>query len=238
MTELLLNLFLGAPPVPPPVPARRELYVKRFLSVAKALARLKFSALQLRGEDRRAHPDEAVVVAANHPGFWDPVVCGLVCQRLFPDHQIFAPIDEQALRTHWYFNSLGFFGIEKDSIRGFRRFQKVGGAIFREVRNPCLVVTPQGDFAEATQRPVRFKRGLAHLLSREVSRPVSVFPLAIAYEQQERLALMTLGPPLRLDSRPISRNTLHRQLEMSLEECMELNTDRQRGGINILERTA
>jgi hypothetical protein len=31
-----------------------------------------------------------VVLYANHPDFWDPIVCALVCKSLLPTHQVFA----------------------------------------------------------------------------------------------------------------------------------------------------
>jgi len=105
---LLLNFLLGAPPAPPPVPVRRETYVKRFTTICHWLAKYRFDSLDLAG---REHCDieGPIVLYANHPDFWDPIVCALICKALLPTHQVFAPIDAEALETHWYFRGLGFF---------------------------------------------------------------------------------------------------------------------------------
>ncbi len=233
MRELLLNFFLGEPPAPPPVPVRRETYVKRFTTICHWLAKYRFDSLALTGSEN-CRAEGPVVLYANHPDFWDPVVCALVCRTLLPGHQVFAPIDAEALKTHWYFQGLGFFGVDQNSVQGLRDFLKIGESVLRNVDRACLVVTPEGRFTDPNERPVVFRRGLSALLSR--MRGVSAHPLALKYSGTES-GKQTVSAHVgnAIDTERLSRHELHSALEQSMERTLDLNDQMDPRGHNILE---
>jgi 1-acyl-sn-glycerol-3-phosphate acyltransferase len=222
------------------VPVRRDLYVRRFLAVARLLARWRFSKIDLKQQLHQRNIDGPLVLYANHPGFWDPIVCGLVSQAIFPQHHIYAPIDEAALKTHWYFNGLGFFGVEKDSVAGLRDFRGIGSAILSSVTKPCLIVTPEGRFTTPEERPIQFKRGLAYLLSTLEGRGFTAIPLALDYRKandSRTVVWAYLGEPL-IVKKKICRKTLQSELETRLEKSLDENARRAsigENGMNLLE---
>lgn len=242
MIHLLLNFFLGAPSVGSPVPVRRDLYVRRFLAVARLVARRRFSRIDVAGSGRARGCDGPLVLYANHPGFWDPVVCGLMSQALFPKHHIYAPIDREALKTHWYFNGLGFFGIQKNSVAGLRDLRKIGSAILTSVQRPILIVTPEGEISSPDQRPTRLKKGLSYLIGSLDCPRVTIFPLALRYqnaESRDAVAWAQLGQPLFVEP-PTPRKQLQLKLETSLEKAMldnDIRLTRDERGISLLEET-
>ena len=233
MRELLLNFLLGAPPAPPPVPVRRETYVKRFTTICHWLAKYRFDTLDLAG---REHCDieGPIVLYANHPDFWDPIVCALICKALLPTHQVFAPIDAEALETHWYFRGLGFFGVDQNSVRGLRDFLTIGESILRNVERPCLILTPEGRFTDPAQRPVVFRKGLSVLLDRV--RHLPAHPLALSYQYSEtgkRTVSAYLGEATETEG--LNRAQLHSALEQDMQRALDLNAQPDRRSQNILE---
>lgn len=119
-----------------------------------------------------------LVLYVNHAAWWDPLACLLLQDEFFRDRPAFAPIDARALRQYRFFAKLGFFGVEQDSPRGAVSFLRHATAILQH-SDTALWLTPQGRFADARERPVRFKPGLGHLPER-VGRAVFV-PVALEY---------------------------------------------------------
>lgn len=190
-------------------------------------------------------PGTPTVVFLNHASWWDPLVCLAVAQRFFPGHVGYAPIDSAALQKYAFFRHLGFFGVEPNTSRGARTFLRQAEAI---VRRPgaALWVTPQGEFGDARQRPIRFKPGLAHLAARIERAPaasprgpasggapanppsrVCFLPLALEYTYwEERLpeVLIRFGTPLEArfaTSEPESTEHWRERLEQALEGAMD-----------------
>jgi len=155
-----------------------------------------FTALRLARSG--FHPDQVrgpMVVVLNHPSWWDPLLCLLLCD-LFPKHDHYAPIDARMLQKYRFFEKLGFFGIEPASVRGGRTFLETGSAILREPHG-ALWVTGEGRFTDVRRRPVKLQGGLGHLLAQQPQ--TTVLPLALELVfWNERLpeALARFGEPL------------------------------------------
>lgn len=147
------------------------------------------------------------VIFLNHASWWDPLVCLHLQRQLFARHTAYAPIDARAVEKYAFFKRLGFFGVETDSPRGAARFFRVANQILGQPWN-ILWVTPQGQFADVRERPVRFKHGLGHVASRfgratsllqSAPHRIQFVPLAIEYTfWHERLPeiLLRFGQPL------------------------------------------
>jgi hypothetical protein len=177
-----------------------------------------------------------VVLYANHPDFWDPIVCALVCKSLLPTHQVFAPIDSEALKTHWYFRGLGFFSVHQNSVRGLRDFLRVGESILRNVERPCLILTPEGRFTDPAQRPVVFRRGLSTLLHRV--KCVPAHPLALDYlttGDETRTVSAYVGKATNTDG--LTRSQLHSALEQDMQRALDFNARPDLHRRNILEES-
>ena len=141
-------------------------------------------------------PALPLVIYSNHASWWDALVCLVLKDEFFGAHTAFAPIDAAMLQRYKFFGRLGFFGVEQNTRRGAMQFLRVSEVILQSPRH-LLALTPQGRFADARERPVRFAAGLGHLAVRES--PAVFVPLAIEYVfWEERLPeiLVRFGEPV------------------------------------------
>jgi hypothetical protein len=121
---------------------------------------------------------QPTVVYLNHPSWWDPLVCLFLSRCFFADRVSFAPMDAAMLERYGFFRHLGFFGVERDAIRGASNFLRTSRALLASSRN-MLWITPQGRFADVRERPLRLQTGLATIAG---TLPGVVFvPLAMEY---------------------------------------------------------
>lgn len=186
------------------------------------------------------HPDAdglPLVIYANHPSWWDPLICLTLHNALFPYRRAFAPIDALALNKYRFFGRLGFFGVEQNSPRGAARFLRTARGILRRPSS-ILWLTPQGRFADVRERPVRFKAGLGHL-ARHIKRAAFV-PLAIEYshwEERTPEVLCRFGPAEALGRaagfRGIDESDCTRYFEQQLaatQDALAIEVQRRRTG--------
>jgi 1-acyl-sn-glycerol-3-phosphate acyltransferase len=119
-----------------------------------------------------------IVLYANHPGWWDPLVGLILKAELFPNYTLFAPIDATALRKYKILSKVGFFGVEGHSRRGVLEYFKTALTILDDSKH-LLAITPHGRFVDVRERPVLFQRGLGLLAAR--IRGALFIPVAIEY---------------------------------------------------------
>jgi 1-acyl-sn-glycerol-3-phosphate acyltransferase len=167
-------------------------YARRYLA-------RHFHALRLLrgGPDLGTLPSGPLVVAMNHPSWWDPVV-GLVLSARFPGRSPAAPIDARALERYPILGRVGAFGLP-DGPRGARAFLTQGAAILAQP-DRMLWVTMQGRFADPRERPLEVRPGVGHLAARVPG--TTVLPLALEYpfwNERTPEALAAFGDPVRLE---------------------------------------
>ena len=202
-----------------------------FHGVAQRRLSRSFRALRV------AHPERVLpsrttplVVALNHPSWWDPLVGFVLSQQLFPARHFYAPMDEVALQRYRIFRRLGMFPVEMHSARGAAQFLRSAAAVLD--RGHILAVTPQGQFTDARVRPAVFRSGLAALLHRRCAQGKStvVLPLALEYtfwDQRLPEALVNCGNPLHFGrdgddgSAALPQQTIHTALEEAMERTQD-----------------
>ena len=138
-----------------------------------------------------------LIVALNHPSWWDPVLCAVLCGR-FPGRLPYAPIDAEALTRYPLLGRIGLFGVQAGP-RGARDFLQVGAAVLADPGR-ALWVTAQGQFTDPRERPVRNRPGVGHLAARTPG--TTVVPLALEYPfwgERTPEALARFGDPIRLE---------------------------------------
>jgi hypothetical protein len=104
-------------------------------------------------------------------------------------------MDATALERYGFFKRLGAFGVEQGTRRGAARFLRTAQRILQQ-EDSVLWLTPQSRFADARERPVRFKQGIGHLPG--YAKGVCFIPVAIEYVfWEERLPeiLVRFGKP-------------------------------------------
>ena len=145
------------------------------------MVRSKFTCFAVQFEEPPellAREGHAMVVFANHVGWWDPIVAMLLRKAYFPSHTLFAPIDAKALEAYGIFRSLGFYGIQLDRLAGAAEFLKTSRALLEKPTN-SIWITPEGTFTDCRDHNRPLMPGLAHLAA---DAPKAVFvPLAIEY---------------------------------------------------------
>lgn len=143
--------------------------------------------------------DQPLIVFANHPSWWDPLLAQFLCRRLFAPRQFFAPIDADALQQYRVFAKLGFYGVRSDSASGSAAFLRTSRAILDHPET-SIWLTPEGRFADPRDHAVPLAPGLAHLASR-IDRGV-LLPLALEYafwDERLPVCFTRFGEPLHAD---------------------------------------
>lgn len=131
-----------------------------------------------RRQEQALDPDLPVIVFANHPSWWDPLVAHFLNRKLLPERQFFAPIDAEALEQYRVFGKLGFYGVRMNRASGAAEFLKRSTAILETPRT-AIWITPEGRFSDPRDHSAELMPGLAHLASR-LSRGY-VVPMALEY---------------------------------------------------------
>ena len=106
--------------------------------------------------------NQPLLVYANHPSWWDPLIAHLLNRRLFHPRQFYAPIDAEALEQYKVFRKLGFFGVKLNTTRGAGEFLKQSRAILEQPAS-AVWLTPEGQFCDSRDHRNEFLPGLAHL---------------------------------------------------------------------------
>lgn len=205
------------------LPDRSPIMWRWFTWYARRYVARRFNAVRVHRATPAPRCDgRPMVIYANHPSWWDPMLAIVTASIRYPDRKHYAPIDAAMLERYGFFKHLGFFGVAQDSAQGARTFLRTGERILDQP-DACLWVTAQGRFADVRQRPVDLRPGVAHLARRA---PQAAFvPAAIEYPfWSEKLpeALVRFGEPM--DGQAMPRATAahwHDRLTTGLTEAMD-----------------
>lgn len=175
-------------------------YVRRYL-------RRHFHAVRLLkaetgGPGRPELRGQPLVIATNHPGWWDPLVFLLLGAVLEPGRMSYGPIDAAALGKYKFLERIGFIGIEAGTWRGSARFLRMARAAL-DRPDVLFWITAQGEFTDPRRRPVAIRPGVGHALA-AAGRGL-VVPLAVEYPfWSERCpeALAAFGQVVKIADHP------------------------------------
>lgn len=185
-------------------------FLERYLAKNFDAVGIEASSLDLLEQIRAGDP---LIIYANHPSWWDPMIAHLLNRRLFPDRQFYAPIDAQALQRYQVLKRLGFYGVELGSMSGVRTFLQTSDRI-ATAGNTAIWITPEGQFTDPRDHDGGWQPGLAHLCNR-LDRG-HVVPIALEYcfwDEPRPVCLTSVGPPISITSlRGHSKETRNKQL--------------------------
>lgn len=150
-----------------------------------------------------------LVVYANHASWWDPLIALYLRKTLFPRFRLYAPIDAVALEKYRIFKSMGFYGIEADSLRGAAEFLRRSRRILQE-SHASIWLTPEGRFCDVRDHSQPLMPGLSHLAagiarasdSQAVHHDVFFIPVAFEitfWEERLPECLCWFGEPQRIE---------------------------------------
>jgi 1-acyl-sn-glycerol-3-phosphate acyltransferase len=145
-------------------------------------------------------PEIPLLVYSNHGSWWDPALFVWLGRRYFPHRAGYGPMESAALDRYRLFRRLGVFGVEAGTSRGARAFLRVAREVLGRPAS-VLWLTAEGEFSDPRRRPVRLRRGLAHVAGRLAADGVEAVALPLALEYpfwNERLpeALLRFGEPI------------------------------------------
>ncbi len=183
-----------------------------------------FNAVRIAADSVPVLPRSGpVIVCANHPSWWDPLILLYVAQRFLPHWRCFGPIDAAALERYSVLGRLGLFGVERNSPGSLRDFLATTDAILHEP-DSAIGLTAQGEFADTRDRPVTLLTGAGHLLKRH---PDACFvTLAVEYtfwNERAPEALLRFGDVWTADPGRASRSS--RELTALAAQSLERNMD-------------
>lgn len=199
------------------LPPSKQWLVNGFRWYSRGLIRKNFHvfAVDVEALDGQTLPvDAPLIIYSNHPGWWDPIVGMLLCEKYFPGRTFYAPIDAIALDKYAVLGKLGFFGIELQTRQGVVDFLTQSSSILASPHG-SLWLTPEGKFVDPRDLDQPFMPGLAHLASK--TEGVHCIPLAIEYtftEERQPFMLCKLGSAL-INTQDNTWNKEHWQSQLS-----------------------
>jgi 1-acyl-sn-glycerol-3-phosphate acyltransferase len=199
--------------------------------VRRAIAR-SFTAVRLLDAAPTVRADLPLMVVANHPGWWDPLVFFLLNEALLAPRRLFGPMDAAALARYGVLARLGLFGIERDRHAGTRRFLEVGSGVLRAPAT-ALWITAEGEFGDVRRRPLALKSGVAHLARRVAG--VQVLPVALEYaywNEARPEVFVAVGPPLHGDA--LRLDAIEAALAASMDRLASAVVERNPAGFSTL----
>lgn len=195
-----------------------------FHSFLRPYLRRHFHAIAIDHERRPPEtlaPDAPLIIYANHPSWWDPLIAHFLHRSLLPDRHFFAPIDAEALEQYGVFEKLGFYGVKFSSITGAASFLKKSLSILNQ-SDSAIWITPEGRFADSRDYDAELMPGLAHLCWR--CPHAVVVPLALEYVfWDDRLpnCLVSMGKPLRCGEQPWTKPQWATHLASELRDTQQ-----------------
>lgn len=207
------------------IPARRSArFARAFAAYCRRLMRRRFNAVRIARGGREllaeaAAWDGPVMLALNHPSWWDPLLALLLTETLLPARTPCAPMDAGQLRRFRFMRRLGLFGLDPAHPEALRLLAGHVAERFARDAAPLLVLTPQGAFADVRE-PLRLRPGAAAIAARHPALRVLVAALEYPFWLDQRPeALVRIAPC----APPARRSTAawHR----ALTEAMQGNAD-------------
>jgi chlorobactene lauroyltransferase len=178
------------------IPAsHRPLFARAFARYAAWSARRHFAAVHARGT--LASGAAPLVVAAQHVGWWDPMILLLLSRRRFEGTH-YVMMEEANLRRFAFFRWLGAFGVERTTREGVLAASRYALARLAEP-GARVWLFPQGSLRPADARPIECERGAGWLAAMSGAR---IVPVAIRYEflaEQRPEAFVSFGEPAAVE---------------------------------------
>ncbi|GAD09339.1 hypothetical protein GFGA_1c1138 [Gluconobacter frateurii NBRC 103465] len=131
----------------------------------------------------------------------------------------YGPMEAAALRRYPLLEKAGLISLDPNDAQSLRRFIRIARDVLEQ--GNVLWITPQGEFADSRDRPIRLQAGFAHLVRHVPS--ARLVPLAIEYpfwnESQPEL-LLRFGAPM-----PVGIGEGVRSVTSRMEEALTQTMD-------------
>ena len=229
----------ATPPLPAGVRRPSPFLLALYYIAVRIRVGWNFQSLRIANSERFPAGPGPLIVFGNHPSWWDPVPALLAHHAYRPESIFWAPSDTEVMKQNGYLRYLGFFPVKTGTIAGTKQFlQSASDLLTRQ--DTVLWVTPAGELHDPRERPVRFRRGLAALVSGLEN--VTVVPMALEYpfwDTQRPEMLVSWGEPIHIaDGRSKSTGEWHQLFQEALataqDELAELSIAREANRFRVL----
>ncbi len=144
-------------------------FTKFFGGYSCRLMRKKFASVRIEkagfGVLQEAVQHEGpLVIAMNHPSWWDPIVGVVIRHTYFPDRPSLSPIEMKMYDRFKFMRKLGLFGIDPDHRNALREMVAYVRAQCDEHRRTAFFITPQGAFTDV-RKPIVVRPGVGAIAS-------------------------------------------------------------------------
>jgi hypothetical protein len=156
----------------------------------------QFGAIRLAKHGVPRESAEPTIFFCNHPSWWDPLVVFVVLRRLFPNLQVFGPMQAAAAERYSVLRRVGALPVDTRSFTGARSFLVDTESVL--TRGGCaLAIAAQGTFCDSRLRPTTIGTSVARLLLANPER--RAVPIALEYtfwNERKPEALVRFGRPV------------------------------------------
>jgi hypothetical protein len=150
-------------------PARHSALFLRFFGwYSCRLLRKRFASVRIADESdtlfrEAAKSDRPVVIAMNHPSWWDPIV-GVAIKHLYMRKRfVISPIEMTMYERFGFMKRLGLFGIDLDHTHATAAMLDYVNGCAEAHPNLAIFITPQGEFSDV-RTPVVVRPGIAKVI--------------------------------------------------------------------------
>lgn len=105
-----------------------------------------------------------LVVAFNHPSWWDPIIGVAIKHIYMPDRPAIAPIEMAMFDRFRFMRKLGMFGIDTEHPEASRAMVQYVRECYEQDPRTALFMTPQGGFADV-RAPIVVRPGAGAVAS-------------------------------------------------------------------------
>ncbi|MBB3112894.1 1-acyl-sn-glycerol-3-phosphate acyltransferase [Paenibacillus phyllosphaerae] len=203
------------------LPARRNVWFSRLFARynERFLLRRHFHSYSMKGTPDPLFEGKPVLYLMNHSSWWDGLLAFHVLSA-YAAGEHYMMMDEAQLKDFAFFRRLGAFSVNRYSPKDIARTLSYAQRLLRA--GGRVWVFPQGEIQHAELRPLRFQRGVCHLLERlpdTVVIPVTAYYSNCLHQRAD--ASIWFGEPVTVDWRKYGRDEAIAFLQAGLQSQLD-----------------
>ncbi len=207
------------PPIAPASPSPR--FLRLFGGYACRLLRKRFAhvCLELASADvlRRAQTHRGpLVIAMNHPSWWDPIVGVAIRHKHFSDRPALSPVEMQMYERFGFMRRLGMFGIAPGHPDALREMVRYVRQECEQSPRSAVFITPQGTFTDVRE-PIVVRPGIGALASNLPDARVITILAELSFWHDKRPELLLQARECESPARP-STASWTRQIRETMQD--------------------
>lgn len=159
---------------------KSRLFEKIFAIYNRNLFRRRFHSCKISGLDflRAKNPAKPLIVYVNHSSWWDGLTAFEISRAANLDS--FVMMEEKQLKNLRLFQRLGAFSVVRENPREAVQSIRYAVNLLKQNSHRTLWIFPQGEILPNDLRPLKFYKGLAHMV--EDTDDCAAVSVAMRYE--------------------------------------------------------